>query len=71
MRCTTCGRPAQDPTRQTFNHKVVEGCVDLAHEAYADEWHTRPEARAIQARQTWDHAAITAAREICQTRVLQ
>jgi len=60
-RCTTCGRPAQDPVRLVEGRRVVGGCVDLAHEPFADSWHTRPEARTIQAGQTWDVAAIRAA----------
>lgn len=63
-RCTTCGEPAARPRRVygggvTEPFFVVEGCVDAAHDAWADAWHLRPEAAAIRAT-AWHGVEVTA-----------
>ena len=53
--CTTCCRPVYSPYRaHDASGKVVQGCVDAAHEGQlvqiseSNRWHHRPEALAIR-----------------------
>ena len=52
--CNTCGRPKASPFRRYDKHgKVVEGCINAAHndQLYGESlrWHMRPEAKKFRA----------------------
>ncbi len=57
MTCSTCSRPVDAPWRlRSFDGRLVEGCVDAAHDGHLSgenaAWHNRPEARRLRANVT-------------------